>query len=81
MENPTNRSLAGTYVDAIMNCDNDRVFQICRQAANLNRREKFYFLLSVSAVLCSLVIHLDKSASDQIHAFLNDLLPKGELRP
>ncbi len=76
------RSLAGALVEAAFRSDNhDKIFKICNQAAILSRRERLYFLLSVSAILCRLGMHLDKSANEQIDNFFNNLLVSGDLRP
>ena len=73
--------LAGKFVESTLRYDPKQIYQICGQVSDLPRRERLYFLLNVSNVLCNLCLQLDNSATDQIDAFLHDLLFKGDLRP
>ncbi len=75
------RALAGKFVESTLRYDPKQIYQICGQVSDLPRREQLYFLLNVSNVLCNLCLELDNSATDQIDAFLHDLVFKGDLRP
>ena len=75
------RALAGLFVASAFNYEPDRIFSLCNQISDLDEKELLTFLLNVSTVLCNLGLHLDKSATFETEAFLNELLRKGDLRP
>ena len=84
MENAVIRSYSGYYVYASFLYDPEKIHKICQTVANLSKDDQFKFLVCTSAMLTGLGAFLDASESgkpDEIEAFLNDLLHKGDLRP